>query len=469
MTTAPGLTVSVSNTVKNQGGQAAGPFDVGVYLSTNNTYDDGVDVLLNTRRVATGLAPGAMSVGAIPVVIPTSQPAGSYFLIVRADIIGSAPGEVAEANEANNFLVVPLTIARADLAVMSVTAPAVAAAGTNVSITHVVKNMAAATGGAPATISRLFLSADATLDGSDVQLGGDLQVAALAGGATATVTKSVLIPPGTAPGRYFVIAQANATERWWRPTTRRCQHQQPKGHADRHRRRPGGVGGDAGAHGDGAGNDRERHEHRQESGERAAGAFTVGIYLSPDNVFDAGSDTLLNSRVVLSLAAGAMSGPIVTPVVVPANQSAGSYFLFVRVDTLGSVSEADETNNVLMVPLTVVRPDLTVQSVTATPLAIAPGANVSVTHVVRNVAVAAGVSAHDDSRLFLSTDATLDGADDTSGRRRGGAAGRRRNGDSDEERADPDRQGTRAATGSSRRPTPRARRSRPIRRARPTT
>src|SRR4029077_2027340 len=105
-------------------------------------------------------------------------------------------------------------------------------------------------------------------------------------------------------------------------------------------------------------------------GGTGAGAFTVGIYLSPDNVFDAGSDTLLSSRAVLSLAAGAMSGPIVTPVVVPANQSAGSYFLIVRVDTLGSVSEADETNNVLAVPLTVVRPDLMVQSVTATPPAV---------------------------------------------------------------------------------------------------
>ena len=79
------------------------------------------------------------------------------------------------------------------------------------SVTHVVKNLAVATGGAPATVSRLFLSTDATLDGSDVQLGGDLPVGALAGGAMATVTKSVLIPSGTAPGRYFVIAQANAT------------------------------------------------------------------------------------------------------------------------------------------------------------------------------------------------------------------------------------------------------------------
>ena len=40
---------------------------------------------------------------------------------------------------------------------------------------------------------------------------GDLPVGALAGGAMATVTKSVLIPSGTAAGRYFVIAQANAT------------------------------------------------------------------------------------------------------------------------------------------------------------------------------------------------------------------------------------------------------------------
>jgi hypothetical protein len=34
-----------------------------------------------------------------------------------------------------------------------------------------------------------------------------------------------------------------------------------------------------------------------------ASSFTVGVYLSADNVFDVG-DTLLNSRPVLSLAAG---------------------------------------------------------------------------------------------------------------------------------------------------------------------
>ena len=209
-TTAPGLTVSVSNTVKNQGGQAAGAFDVGVYLSTDNTYQAGVDLFLGSRRVS-GLAPTLLSAGAIPVVIPTNQPAGNYFLIVRADSTGSAPGEVTEANETNNSFAIALKVARADLSVTSVTAPAVAAAGANVSVTHVVKNLAVAAGGAPATISRLFLSTDATLDGVVVQLGADVPVGALAGGGMATVVKSVLIPPATPPGRYFVIAQANAT------------------------------------------------------------------------------------------------------------------------------------------------------------------------------------------------------------------------------------------------------------------
>ena len=81
------------------------------------------------------------------------------------------------------------------------------------------------------------------------------------------------------------------------------------------------------------------------------------------------------------------------------------------------------------------------QSVTATPPAIAPGANVSVTHVVKNVALAAGAAPRRRRRaLYLSTDATLDDpGDPVLGRRRGGGAGRRRDGHGDEERADPGR------------------------------
>jgi subtilase family serine protease len=409
-TTAPGLTVSVSNTVKNQGGLAAGPFDVSVYLSTDNFYQDGVDLFLGSRRV-TGLTTTLPSTGTIPVVIPTNQPAGNYFLIVRADSTGSAPGEVTEANETNNTLAIALTVARADLAVMSVTAPTVAAAGMNVSVTHVVKNLAALAGGAPATFSRLFLSADATLDGGDVQLGADVPVGALAGGGMASVVRSVLIPPGTPPGRYYVIAQANATGTVVEADTPTLANNV------RATATPITIGPDlvvtAATPAPAAtapGMTVNVTNTVKNQGGTGAGSFTVGIYLSDDNVFD-GGDTLLNSRPVLSLAAGMVSGPLVTPVVIPANQPAGSYFLIVRVDNAGTpgfVSEANEANNGLAVPLTVVQPDLTVQSVTVTPPAIAPGGNVSVTHVVKNLAVLAGAAPASTSRLYLSNDATLD-------------------------------------------------------------
>src|SRR4029079_601771 len=133
---------------------------------------------------------------------------GTYFLLVRAD----SRGEVSEAAEANNVLATAaVQVARPDLAVQSVTAPAVASPGTNVSITHVVKNLAVTAGAAAASTSRLYLSADPVLDVPSDTVLGDAPVGPLAGGAMATVTKTVQIPAGTAPGVYWILAQANVT------------------------------------------------------------------------------------------------------------------------------------------------------------------------------------------------------------------------------------------------------------------
>ena len=73
-------------------------------------------------------------------------------------------------------------------------------------------------------------------------------------------------------------------------------------------------------------------------------------------------------------------------------------------------SEADESNNTFLTgTLTVLRPDLTVSTVTFTPAAIAPGGNITVSHVVKNVALAPGNAALSTSRLLLSTDQTTTG------------------------------------------------------------
>jgi subtilase family serine protease len=405
-TTAPGLTVSVSNTVKNQGGLATGAFDVGVYLSTDNTYQDGVDLLLNTRRV-TGLWPGAISTAANPVVIPADQSAGNYFLIVRADSTGSAPGEVPEANETNNTRAIPLTVARADLAVTSVTAPAVAVAGANVSVTHVVKNLAVAAGGAPATVSRLFLSTDATLDGGDVQLGADLNVGALAGGAMATLTRSVPVPGGTAPGLYWIIARANATSSVLEADSP-AQANNVKAVAT-----PIIVGPDVLVTAAGTvasatpGMNVSVTYTLKNRGGQAANSFDVGFSLVPQ---PSGAEIPLGpSRTGVSLIAGAMA-PFTNTVTIPPGTALGAYRVKVTADASGSVVEADESNNtVLTGTLTVLRPDLNVPTVTFTPARIAPGGNISVSHVVRNLSPAPGNAGLSASRLLLSTDQTIAG------------------------------------------------------------
>src|SRR6185436_6862135 len=71
--TAPGMVVNVTNTVRNQGGPTTTAFDVGIYLSANGTFEAGSDVRLAARRVTGGLAAGAMSGPVVtPVVIPAN-------------------------------------------------------------------------------------------------------------------------------------------------------------------------------------------------------------------------------------------------------------------------------------------------------------------------------------------------------------------------------------------------------------
>lgn len=406
--TAPGLVVNVTSTVRNLGGQAAAPFDVGIYLSTDGSLDGG-DVRLATYLVAAGLAPGATSRAVTPVTIPAGAAAGAYVLLARAD----DGGQVPEASESNNVLASrAVQVVKPDLQVTSVrAAPAAVVAGMNVSVTHVVRNAALAAGGAPASVSRLFLSADQVLDGGDVQLGADVVVGPLAGGRQASLVRSVQVPPGAAPGLYWIFAVANATGA--------VQEADSPVQANNRRATatPILVGPDlvvtaaTAPPATAPGLTVSLANSVRNVGAEPAGAFDVGVYLSTDTQYDAGVDVLLaGRRVAAGLGPGATSAAR-TPVTIPDDLTAGPWFLIVRADSAGEVTEADEDNNARTVAINVVRADLTVASVRSAPAIVAPGANVSVTHVVRNLAAAPGTAGPTTSRLYLSADDVLDGGD----------------------------------------------------------
>ena len=87
--------------------------------------------------------------------------------------------------------------------------PTLTAAGMNVSITQIVRNVALSPANAPGSSSRLTLSSNTTLgDGDDADL-GTVHDSRAGRGHQATVTKSVPIPVGTAPGLYWIFARAN--------------------------------------------------------------------------------------------------------------------------------------------------------------------------------------------------------------------------------------------------------------------
>jgi subtilase family serine protease len=92
--------ITISYTVKNQGGGgAAGPFYVGLYLSTDSVITT-ADKYLGSAYLSAGLAAGASSSGNISVSVPTSIPAGTYYVGAYADY----SGVVAETSETNNGL-----------------------------------------------------------------------------------------------------------------------------------------------------------------------------------------------------------------------------------------------------------------------------------------------------------------------------------------------------------------------------
>ena len=323
---------------------------------------------------------------------------------MRVDTLGSVP----EADETNNGLAVPLTVVRPDLTVQSVTAtPLAIAPGANVSVTHVVKNVALAAGAASAPTTRLYLSTDATLDDPGDLVLGDVAVGALAGGAMATVTKSVQIPAGTAPGRYWVIARANATNSVLEADSP-GQANNMKATAT-----PVIVGPDVllttastVATATPGMNVSVMYTLKNQGGQ-AANGFDVAFALVPQ---PSGSDIPIGpSRTGVSLAAGATSAST-SVVAIPAGTALGAYKIKVTADASGTVTEADESNNTFLTgTLTVLRPDLIVPTVTFTPAMIALGGNITVSHVVKNLALAPGSAASSTSRLLLSTDQTTTG------------------------------------------------------------
>jgi subtilase family serine protease len=395
-TAVKGRTVAITATVRNHGVAPAAAVTVGLYVSRSAVTNVWTDRLVGRWNVPV-LDAGSQSTATTVVTIPADLFHGTYFFGACADP-AAAIVELDETNNCGASSAVLITDGQ-DLLLTALSAP-LAAAGRPVTITSTVRNQ----GTSRADVFQVvfYLSNDAVLDTAD-RLLGSRTVIGLGAGATSTAATTLAMPADVPGGSYFLIAIADPDADVWetdetnnRRATRVTVVQPDLVVSALTAPRAAASGGSLTL---------TYTVKNQARAPAAAAASMVAFYLSPEATLDAAGATLLATRPVPALAAGAAAGGRVT-VALPAVAS-GPYWLVAVADADGGVRETDETNNTRAIPVTV-GADLVVTAASVTPRAFMPGARVWVGATVKNQGgVASGAAA---LAYYLSRDATMTGA-----------------------------------------------------------
>ena len=321
-----GVSVSISETTKNQGGGTAGPSTTRFYLSVDSTVSAD-DLILGSRAVA-ALGASNYTSGTTAVVVPAGTPAGSYRLISVAD----AANAVGEAVESNNTLVWWPVEVVPDLTVPTIDAPSKAYPGTTLTVTDTTTNGGAAS---PPTTTRLYLSGDTILDAGDLVV-GSRAVPALAFGQSHSASTQVALAADLPGGVYYLIALGdpdNIVVEW--SETNNTRYKSLTIGPDL---TVAALSGPASA---AKGTVIMVTDTTSNLGSAAASS-TVRYFLSTNSTLD-GGDLPLGSRTVPVLGLGATSVETVA-LTLPAGVS-GSFFVIAQADADSTVAELVETNN----------------------------------------------------------------------------------------------------------------------------
>jgi subtilase family serine protease len=263
-------------------------------------------------------------------MIPSSTVSGNWYIIAKAD------GEdvVVETSETNNTYSRSIKIGT-DLRIASLTVPSATGAGLSITVSDTTKNY----GGGPANPSTTFfyLSANSSIDVSDILL-GTRSVPGLAAGASSSGSTVVTIPGDTPAAGWYIIALADGEDvvietsetnnKYARfikigPDMRVISTSAPTS-AD-------------------PGQNITISETTKNQGGGAADPTTTHFYLSTNTILDA-SDILLGSRSIPALAAGASNAGSTT-VTIPEDTPSGTRYIVAIADGEDVVAEVYETNN----------------------------------------------------------------------------------------------------------------------------
>jgi trimeric autotransporter adhesin len=400
--TVSGNTAYASCYIYNQGNSVSSSSNVGYYLSTDPAFDAS-DVFLGST---TGSALSAASSGyrTCTLTIPAGTGAGSYYILYFADYNLA----ITETIESNNVSTVAVTVS-SPVIDLNILTPSVSPAALVKGNTTFVSCYANNIGNSQASSSNVgyYLSADAVYDASDVFLGSSAGTT-LSAGTSSYRSSTVTIPAGTASGSYYMLYFADYSNALSEsnesnnvsyvavtvtdPTIDLIIQTPAVSPIALVKGNTGFV---------------SCYIYNQ--GNSLATSSNAGYYLSTDNVYDA-SDVFLGSSAGVSLSAGTSSYRSMS-VTIPAGASSGSYYILFFADYSNAVAEADESNNVNSVAVSVADPftDLIMQTVSVSSTSITAGNSFTAYGYIYNQGNTASGSSN--VGYYLSTDPNYDASD----------------------------------------------------------
>lgn len=343
---------SVNVRIENQGtASTSGSFYWGIYLSTDTTITTN-DIELGTWSRSTMSAGYTTSTMYKTVQIPTTITGGRYYVGALADI----NTQISETNENNNddYDTGRVTIDEApDLTGRSCVAPSTGVVGDNIDSTITVGfdndpggNYIANSG---TFYWAMYLSTDSTITSNDEQVGSDQYESSIYGGSYSTDTLSTTnrIPSSMNPGTYYwgflidvrtdVDEQSESNNAYTCNTQITIEDDLPDLVAD-------SVGTSTSSVVMG---DTISVSYRIENdGHDYSGSFYWKLYLSTDTTITS-NDIFIDEFSQSSISSGYYTSGTKYSVQIPTGINPGYYYLGMIADSRTSVTELDETNNVV--------------------------------------------------------------------------------------------------------------------------
>ncbi len=366
----------------------------GIYVSSNRVWNTDAVGVAGGIRIARALGSGETYAVTNTATLP-NWPPGTYYLIVRCDAVDY----IVESTETNNAFSIPIFIGGPDLIPISGAVNPVVR-GRSIEVTTAVTNA----GSGPSSsylVNSWFLSNDATWDTSDVLVAQVNQVMALAPGASLLATNRLSLPQNIDGSRYVILwadsynllAEASESNNYLALPLTRIPDLQPA--ALELLGEP--VSGEVlnvlmvvTNAGNGI----------------AGGTWSDALYLSTNNVWDAGDLSLGSYSWSANVADGASYRR--TNVVTLPKWAGGDYYLIFHADQNNSLYELSDSNNEWVRPITLRTPDLAPVMVAVG--SVVSGRSLSVTAVVTNSGNGPAVGGWTDG-WYSSSNATWEAGD----------------------------------------------------------